>query len=134
MTQASQEPLQAPPHDAIVANGWNYSCKIGCYDHERSIVQHITVDFRAESAWRGLEVASSCQAVVDYNLANKKLRELIETREWFLIETLALEIAKILCKSFPLQRVWVRVTKRPFGLANATSVSAECVRKPQDFL
>lgn len=122
-------------NDRVHGIHFAYDCKLGFHANERHIRQRVLVDFEAETDFR--EAARTDQpsgALVDYYKVNNALRELVEAREWNLVETMAEDIARLLCTRFPVSRVRVKVTKSPFDMPNAGAVAVECQRSREDFL
>lgn len=125
---------EARLNDRVHGIAFAYDCRLGFHACERHIRQRVLVDFEAWTDFR--EAARTDQpsdALVDYYKVNNALRELVEAREWNLVETMAEDIARMLVTRFPVSRVRVKVTKSPFDMPNAGSVAVECWRSRDDF-
>lgn len=119
--------------DRVHGIGFSYDCKIGFHEYERHIRQRIVIDFEADTDWREAARTDRARGIVDYYEANLKIAELIQGKEYRLIEAVAEEVAGLLIREFPIQRVRVRVTKAPFDMPNVGSVAVECIRARADF-
>ena len=120
-------------HDRVLGTAFSYDVRIGFHEYERHIRQRIVIDFEAETEWREAAQADRARGIVDYYEANLKIAELIQGKEYRLIEAVAEEVAGLLIREFPIQRVRVRVTKAPFDMPNVGSVAVECIRARADF-
>lgn len=121
------------PSDRVHGHGFSYDCRIGFHAYERHIRQRVSVGFEAETDWRESAHRDRARDLVDYYEINKAIQELVDGREWRLIEALAEDIARLICARFPVSRVRVRVDKLPFDMPNVGGVAVECWRTPADF-
>lgn len=128
---ASPPPRRDPP-DRVFGNGLSFVCRVGCMDWEREVPQKLVIDFEAETDWRTAVAVDRAVGIVDYDKANTAIKELVETREYRLIETVAEDVSRLLLGQFPCTRVRVKVTKTPLYIPNATSVAVECWRSRAD--
>ncbi|MDP6933616.1 MAG: dihydroneopterin aldolase, partial [Myxococcota bacterium] len=112
--------------DRVHGIGMAFHCRIGFHEYERHILQKVVVDFEAETDWRESAREDRAQGIVDYYKVNRAIGALIEERSFRLVEALAEEVARLLCRDYPVQRVRVRVTKEPFDMPNAQGVAVEC--------
>ena len=119
--------------DRVHGNGFSYDVRIGFHEYERHIHQRIVIDGEAETTWRDAAEADRPRDIVDYYVANLKIAAKIQAKEYRLIETVAEEVAELLVREFPVDRVRVKVTKAPFDMPNVGSVAVECWRSRQDF-
>jgi dihydroneopterin aldolase len=120
-------------HDRVLGTAFSYDVRIGFHEYERHIRQRIVIDFEADTDWREAARTDRARGIVDYYEANLKIAELIQGKEYRLIEAVAEEVAGLLIREFPIQRVRVRVTKAPFDMPNVGSVAVECIRARADF-
>lgn len=131
------DPTPLPPRDGpldrVHGIGFSYDCRIGFHEYERHIRQRVVVDFEAETDWRLAAQLDRARDLVDYYEANLAITELVERKEYRLIEALAEDVARMLCERFPIQRVRIKVTKAPFDMPNVGSVAVECWRSRKDF-
>jgi dihydroneopterin aldolase len=119
--------------DRVFGQGFRYECRIGFHEYERHIRQHVLVDFEAVTDWRESARTDRAEGLVDYYEVNSAIRTLVDDREWNLIESMAEEIAALICLRFPVRSVRVKVTKFPFDMPNCASVAVQCERTPEDF-
>lgn len=134
---STTDPTPLPPRDGpldrVHGIGFSYDCRIGFHEYERHIRQRVVVDFEAETDWRLAAQLDRARDLVDYYEANLAITELVERKEYRLIEALAEDVARMLCERFPIQRVRIKVTKSPFDMPNVGSVAVECWRSRSDF-
>jgi len=119
--------------DTVAGHGLVYSCRIGFHEYERHIRQRIRIDFEAETHWREQARRDRARDLVDYYEINTAIGELVDGREWRLVEAVAEAVAELLCTRFPILGAAVRVTKQPFDMPNCDAVSVSCYRTPEDF-
>ncbi len=121
------------PADRVFGFGLGFDARIGYHRHELDIRQRVEIDFEAETDWREAARRDRPVRLVNYHEANRLIGELVASRRWRLVEALAEDVARLLCERFPVSRVRVRVTKRPFDMPNVRAVAVECWRTPDDF-
>ena len=119
--------------DRVCGTGFAYEARIGFHEYERHIRQQIVVDFEAETDWRHASASDRPKSLVNYYEVNRAIEAMVARRQWRLIEAVAEDVAALICTRFPVHRVHVRVTKRPFDMPNAQAVAVECWRIPADF-
>ncbi len=119
--------------DRVHGTGFSYDVRIGFHEYERHIRQRIVIDWEAETNWRPAAQADRARDIVDYYEANLKIGQLVQGKEYRLIEAVAEEVAGLLVREFRIERVRVRVTKAPFDMPNVGSVAVECWRAKEDF-
>lgn len=117
--------------DAIDLAGMSFYGYHGVHREERTLGQRFTVDIRLEldlsPAGRGDDLART----VDYGLAWKAVRDVVEGQPRQLIESVGEGIAVALLERFgAVQTVWVRVAKPWASIAGASSgtVAIELIR------
>lgn len=120
-------------NDRVCGKSLSFDCRIGLREYERMITQRVFIDFEAETNWRIAALSDSPEGIVDYYAVNEKLKALLASKQYSLIEAVAEDAAKLICEDFPVISVLIRVTKMPFDMPNVGSVSVECLRKPEDF-
>lgn len=126
-------PLPTARADRVHGVGFSYDCRVGFHEYERHIRQRVSVDFEAETDWQDSARRDRARDLVNYYLINRAIQELVDGREWRLIEAMAQDIARLICTRFPVSRVRVRVDKLPFDMPNVRGVGVECWRTPADF-
>ncbi len=119
--------------DTVLGKSFSYACKVGYRDYERQMKQRVLVDFEVETNWRRNGREDDPSGIVDYYEINRRLATLLGEREYKLIETVAEDVARLICTEYPVERVRVRVTKTPFDMPNVEAVGVACTRIPADF-
>jgi dihydroneopterin aldolase len=97
------------------------SARLGVTDEERSHPQRITLNL---TIWPSVcfdKLQDEISRTVNYVELGRAAGELVQSRDWKLIETLASELASHLLGKFPVQAVEVEVRK--FVLPNTQYVS-----------
>ena len=86
----------------------------GAYEEERIEGQPFWFDVELEVGDRGAD--DDLDDAVDYTKVAAAIRELSDGRRFRLLEALATSVADELLDRFPVERVVVRVRKRPAGM------------------
>ena len=120
--------------DRVNGHGFRYECRVGFGEDERSTPQTIRVDFEARTDWRRSAMDDYAHEIVDYAEVDRQLKEVLLSRSWRLIESIAEAAAKQICIAFPVDQVRVTVTKRPVDMPHCDGVSVSCSRTPADYL
>lgn len=133
--ETAMTPLDLSRCDKISGIAFGYDAHVGCTAEERATAQRIDIDFDLFTNWRAAAAVDRIDApgILDYAKVNDDLAALLASREWHLIETIAEESARAICRGYAVQAVRVRVVKGPTYLPNVKAVSAECWRSPADF-
>jgi dihydroneopterin aldolase len=101
----------------------------GVMDEEEVLGQRFFVDAELDVEPAGPLEADSIETTVDYGVAFKVIEKIITGRRRYLIESLALEVAKALCAQFPQirrARITVRKPNAPVaGVLDHVQVSVE---------
>jgi dihydroneopterin aldolase len=87
--------------------------RIGVSPEERSKPQECDADL---TIWGDFEAAAATDSIdksVDYCRVLDETRAVVEAQEYVLVETLAYRIARTLLQKFPVNRINVRIRKRP---------------------
>lgn len=80
---------------------------IGIYDWERKIRQKIVLDIEMQSDIHRASLTDNIENALDYKAVSKRLLSFVEASEFFLVETLAENIANILLEEFKVP--WIRL-------------------------
>jgi len=123
-------PTAAParPPDRVMGTGFTLRCRVGFLPIEAEVLQTLSLDFEAETDWRAAAAADAPDGLVDYAEVYRALRAHICPRRYKLIERVAEEAAAVILGGFPVDRVRVRVTKRPLDMPEVGAVAVECWR------
>jgi len=100
---------------------------IGIHDWEREKKQDILINIEMEADCRPPGVSDEFRDAVDYRAVTKAVIALVEGSDFFLVEKLAEEIAKICLEDSRVELARVRVEK-PGAVRFSRSVGVEVVR------
>jgi 7,8-dihydroneopterin aldolase/epimerase/oxygenase len=92
--------------------------RIGVALEERSIPQECEADL---TMWGDFEAAAATDSIdksIDYCRVLDEMHNVAGERDYVLIETLAYRIARSILQKFPINRVKIRLRKRPASLRN----------------
>ena len=120
--------------DRVSGHGLKYEARVGFSEEERSEPQIIGVDFEVRTSWRSSAIEDRAQQIVDYAEVDRRIREVVGSREWRLIEAIAEAVAQVICVEFPVDQTRVTVTKMPMDMPHCDGVSVSCSRTPADFV
>ena len=103
--------------------------RLGVAEIEKEWVQKVTLDVELSV---DLAIAAACDEVsrtVDYEKVYRRIREIADSREFHLIESLAGEIVEMILREFAVEKALVRVRKTnlPFD-AHLSCVEVELAR------
>jgi FolB domain-containing protein len=98
------------------------SARIGVTAEERAQPQRITVNITVWPNAPFEQLHDDIARTINYVELCRTIREIVESREWNLIETVASDLSSQLVETFPIETVEVEVRK--FVLPNTAFVSA----------
>ena len=104
---------------------------IGINDDERSNRQDVLINLMLEADTRAAGLSDDIDDTVNYRSITKQVIELVENSQFFLVEKLAEEIARLCLVDRHVDRVWVTVEK-PAALRFAKSVGVSIQRSRED--
>ncbi len=105
---------------------------IGINPEERVLRQDVLINLTMFFDVRRAGASDDIADALNYKTASKRVIELVEQSQFFLVERLATEIARLILTEFPATRVVVRVEK-PGALRFARSVGVQIERVRADF-
>ncbi len=111
--------------DTITVADLEVYYRVGVPDAERSRPQRLLVTVCMRHDMTAAAADDDLERTIDYAAVSRRLRTLGEGREWRLIETLAVEIAGMMCREFGARRAGVEVKKFILPEARYVSVRAE---------
>lgn len=114
--------------DKIFIEALEARCKIGIFDWERRILQKVVIDLEIPADIRRAARRDSIKDTVDYKAIAKHTLAFVSKSKYYLIETLAEEVAGSILKYFKLPSIRVRVSK-PGALRGSRNVGVEILRK-----
>lgn len=84
---------------------------IGIYDWERQVKQTVSIDLEMAADIRQAAATDDIQFALNYKAVSKRLIAYIESRNALLVESLAEEIAAIVCEEFNVPWLRLRLSK-----------------------
>lgn len=99
--------------DIIFLGGLEIDTLIGIYEWERKIKQKVVLDIEMGFDIRPAAASDDIAHALDYKTVSDRVVAFVENSEFFLVETLIEEIAKLLRSEFPIP--WVRITLNKKG-------------------
>ncbi|MDT4332246.1 dihydroneopterin aldolase [Methylomonas sp. MED-D] len=99
--------------DIIFLGGLEIDTLIGIYEWERKIKQKVVLDIEMGFDIRPAAASDDIAHALDYKTVSDRVVAFVEDSEFFLVETLIEEIAKLLRSEFPIP--WVRITLNKKG-------------------
>jgi 7,8-dihydroneopterin aldolase/epimerase/oxygenase len=105
--------------DIIFLRGLHIETIIGIYDWERESKQTVILDIEMATDTRKAAESDSIEDALDYKAVSKRLISLVEESQFFLVEKLSEEIAKILLNEFNIP--WIRLTLNKKGAIRGAS-------------
>lgn len=105
---------------------------IGVNDWERRDKQDVLISIRMYTDTRPAGRSDNIEDALNYRDVAKRVIALTESSQFYLVERLAEEIARVCVEEFGVKKVEVRVEK-PGALRFARSVGVTIVREVEDF-
>lgn len=106
-------------------------CIVGIYPEERKDKQDVVVNLTLFADLRAACESDNIEDSVDYKTVKKKIVELVQNSECFLIEKLAADISKVCLEDKRVRKVNVLVDK-PGALRFTRSVGVEITREQSE--
>ena len=99
--------------DSLKLSGIKIFPRIGVTSEERAAQQECQADVIVSGDWSEAADADDIAQSIDYCRILEKVRETAAAREFALLETLAHVIAENVLANFPVEKITVKVRKRP---------------------
>ncbi len=99
--------------DIIFLGGLEIETVIGIYDWERTIKQKIILDIEMAFDIKKAAQTDDIAHTLDYKAVSDRVATFVEASQYYLVETLIEEIAKIILTEFPTP--WVKITLNKIG-------------------
>jgi len=117
--------------DRIVLEGMTFYGYHGDHPAERELGQRFVVDVALTLDLRPAGETDDLARTVDYVAVHRTAREIVEGEPQKLIETVAERLAAALLARFPVEQVWVRLSKpgAPIPHAVFSRVAVEITRR-----
>ncbi len=114
--------------DKILIRDLLLRCIIGVNDYERKEKQDVVINLVIWADITGAEETDDIKKTLNYREVNKEIIQLVESSQFFLIETLAERIAQTCLRYEKVKKAKVTVEK-PGALRFARSVGVEIIRQ-----
>ena len=121
-----------PTTDQIEISDLHLRAIIGINPEERENRQDILINITLDTDTRPAALSDDIADAANYRTITKSVITLVEISQFFLVETLAAEIAQVCLEDHRVQRVRVRVQK-PSALRFAASVGVTIERTRNGF-
>ena len=121
-----------PTTDQIEISDLHLRAIIGINPEERENRQDILINITLDTDTRPAALSDDIADAANYRTITKSVITLVEISQFFLVETLAAEIAQVCLEDHRVQRVRVRVQK-PSALRFAASVGVTIERTRNEF-
>ena len=118
--------------DIIEIDNLRLRCVIGFSPHERKDKQDVVISLRIGTDMRRAGQTDNPDDAFNYRTVTKAIIGQVEASEYYLVEKLAAEIARICVVDYAAPYVQVRVHK-PGALRFSDSVGVVIERTPDDF-
>jgi FolB domain-containing protein len=118
--------------DIIEIDNLRLRCVIGFSPHERKDKQDVVISLRIGTDMHKAGETDNPEDTLNYRTVTKAIIQMVEASEYFLVEKLAAEIARICVVEYQAPYVQVRVHK-PGALRFSDSVGVVIERGPHDF-
>jgi len=119
--------MDNPPLDRIYIKDLLIRCVLGIYPEERRDKQDVIINITLHADLSAAAQSDDIEDTVNYKTIKKKVVEMVQQSEFYLLEKMAEEIAAIALGSPNVRRVDVMVDK-PGALRFARSVAIEISR------
>lgn len=116
--------------DRIFVRDLSLRCIIGIFPEERKNRQDVIVNLVLEGPFSEAAKSDNIELTANYKTITKRIIQLVEDSEFFLIETLAERISQVCLDDPHVQRATVTLDK-PGALRFARSVAVEITRTKQ---
>ena len=97
--------------DIVYIRGLEIRTIIGIYDWEREQQQIVSLDLEMGSDIAKAAATDTIENALDYKAVAKRLINFIENSEFYLVETMAEQVAEIVLKEFNVPWVKLRLSK-----------------------
>tara|TARA_B100000029_G_scaffold516552_1_gene630818 strand:- start:144 stop:506 length:363 start_codon:yes stop_codon:yes gene_type:complete len=118
--------------DKIFLKGLKVETIIGIWEWERSVKQTIRIDLEIGTDVRKVAAADSIESALNYRDVSKRLISYVGSSKYFMVETLAESVARIIVTEFGAP--WVRVSiGKPKAVRGSEDVGIVIERGPEDY-
>ncbi len=111
--------------DALEITGLSAAARVGVYQWEQRISQRLLIDIYIPSDFKNCN--DEIQETIDYSELCQRVIELVESKVFKLIETVANEVALLIKEKFTVNEVTVSVSK-PHAVKSAANIKVTVTR------
>ncbi len=119
--------MLSPDSDRIEIEDLSLRAVIGIFDHERDRRQELSMSLTLATDVRRAAATDAIDDAVDYKSVTKRIIDFVEASQFFLLETLAEQVAQLIFDEFDIDAVRLRVDK-PGALRHARTVGVAITR------
>jgi FolB domain-containing protein len=112
--------------DQIIIQNLEVFYRVGVPKRERAKPQRLLLTLQLEHDFGPAAKGDDLRKTIDYDAVARRLSRYGQARSWKLIETLAVDVARMVLRQYKPRRVTVEVKK--FILPNAAHVAARVTR------
>lgn len=105
--------------DIIFLRGLQIETIIGIYDWERETRQTVILDLEMAYDIRNAAQSDAIEDTLDYKAVSKRVIDFVENSRFFLVETMAEQLAQIIRDEFSVP--WIRLTLNKKGAIRGAS-------------
>ena len=116
-----------PMADKLIINNLAVGCRIGVFEWEQNAAQTILIDLELAIDASRAARRDDVKATIDYGALVTAVRQLVQSKSYRLLETLAEEVAAFILNRFKTPSVLVRIKKR--ALPGIDYAAVELTRK-----
>jgi dihydroneopterin aldolase len=117
--------------DTILIEDLQLQACIGAFEEERGVLQPLAMDLRIRADLRPAGKSAKLDDTICYHTVAAKIRELIASKEWVLVEQAAREICAMLFRFSPKVEA-VRIQVRKFVVPGTRFAGVEIERSRGD--
>ncbi|MHC4936696.1 MAG: dihydroneopterin aldolase [Planctomycetota bacterium] len=121
---------ESPP-DLVEIHDLSVRAIIGIFDFERNARQEVRMNFRIETDISAAAASDAIEDALDYKTVAKRVIAFVEGSSFFLLETLAEQVAALVLEEPRARAVELRVEK-PGALRHARSVGLRIHRRREE--
>lgn len=97
--------------DIVFISGLTAATTIGVYNHERDITQNLIIDLELGCDTKKAGFSDLFEDALDYDAISRRAQSFVEQTNYYLIESVAEQLSKILLDEFPILELTLKITK-----------------------
>ena len=112
--------------DIIFISGLTAATTIGVYNHERDIIQNLIIDLEIGCDTTKAGASDAFEDALDYDAISRRTLAFVEQTNYYLIESVAEQLSRILFDEFPIIQLKIKITKPgAIDIADAVGIMIE---------